>query len=126
VRQVAVRATRDLVERAGLLGLAVAEAGAPSRVGRPGALVVSCGTALERSRAARPLVVDLSSLWAGPLCTQLLQDAGARVVKLESAARPDGARFGAPAFFDLLNAGKASVALELATQHGRDALRHWV
>ena len=33
-------------------------------------------------------------MWAGPLCGQLLARAGATVVKVESAARPDGARAG--------------------------------
>ena len=42
------------------------------------------------------MVVDLTSLWAGPLCGALLADAGARVVKVESAERPDGARAAAP------------------------------
>ena len=58
-------------------------------------------------------VVDLSSLWAGPLCGQLLAAAGADVVKVESTARPDGARQGPAAFFDLLNGVKRSVALDL-------------
>jgi crotonobetainyl-CoA:carnitine CoA-transferase CaiB-like acyl-CoA transferase len=64
------------------------------------------------------LVVDLSSLWAGPLATSLLRDAGARVVKVESVRRPDGARRGPAAFFDLLHHGTESVALDLA--HGPD------
>jgi hypothetical protein len=71
-------------------------------------------------------VLDLSSLWAGPLCAHLLGLAGARVVKLESASRPDGARAGSAAFFDLLNAGKASVALDLSSRAGRDSLRRLI
>jgi crotonobetainyl-CoA:carnitine CoA-transferase CaiB-like acyl-CoA transferase len=67
--------------------------------------------------------VDLSSLWAGPLCAHLLGLAGARVVKVESPARPDGARAGKAEFFALLNAGKASVALDLASRGGGDRLR---
>jgi hypothetical protein len=51
-------------------------------------------------------VVDLSSMWAGPLCGQLLHRAGATVVKVESKARPDGTRGGTPAFFDWMNGGK--------------------
>ena len=70
-----------------------------------------------------PLVVDLSSLWAGPLCTQLLQLMGARVIKVESSARPDGLRRAGDGFFDLLNAGRASLALDLQTQVGRADLR---
>ncbi|WP_322754044.1 CoA transferase [Frankia sp. Cas3] len=68
------------------------------------------------------LVVDLSSLWAGPLCAHLLGLAGARVVKVESVRRPDGARSGPKMFFDLLHAGHDSVALDLHTPDGRAAL----
>ena len=61
------------------------------------------------------VVVDLSSLWAGPLCGALLAECGCRVVKVESTRRPDGARGGSPAFFDRMNARKRSVALDLHT-----------
>jgi crotonobetainyl-CoA:carnitine CoA-transferase CaiB-like acyl-CoA transferase len=69
------------------------------------------------------LVVDLSSLWAGPLCARLLGRAGARVVKVESSTRPDGARRGPVAFFDAVNAGKEHLALPLHTAAGRAELR---
>jgi crotonobetainyl-CoA:carnitine CoA-transferase CaiB-like acyl-CoA transferase len=78
------------------------------------------------SALAGLVVADLSSLWAGPLCGSLLADAGATVIKVESTARPDGARRGPPAFFDLLNAGKRSVALDLADPVGRQALQHLI
>lgn len=74
-------------------------------------------------RNSRPLVIDLSSLWAGPLCGHLLQALGARVIKVESSQRPDGARFGAANFFDLLNANKDCVALNLNVEDGREQLR---
>lgn len=61
---------------------------------------------------AAPLVVDLTSLWAGPLAAGLLGAAGARVVKVEGHGRPDGARRGAPAFFDLLNQGKECLEID--------------
>ena len=35
-------------------------------------------------------VVDLTSMWAGPLCTELLGRAGAEIRKVTSTARPDG------------------------------------
>ena len=116
---------RRWVERGRLLGLAVAATETPADTLSPAAEVDPCGTAWPR-RVDRPLVVDLSSLWAGPLCTQLLGLGGARVVKVESLHRPDGARRGAPAFFDLLNAGKASVALDLRSTTGRDTLLRWI
>jgi hypothetical protein len=69
----------------------------------------------ERSgaTAARPLVVDLSSLWAGPLCASLLGMLGCQVVKVEDPRRPDGARRGPPAFFDLLNAGATVESIDV-------------
>jgi crotonobetainyl-CoA:carnitine CoA-transferase CaiB-like acyl-CoA transferase len=87
--------------------------------------VLRLGTPRERA-GRRQLVVDLSSLWAGPLCAHLLAGAGARVVKVESVARPDGARSGPAAVFDLLHAGKSSVALDFASAAGRAALRRLV
>lgn len=70
----------------------------------------------------QPLVVDLSSLWAGPLCARILGLAGCRVVKVESTGRPDGARRGEPRFFDRMHAGHESVAIDFATPAGRRAL----
>lgn len=82
--------------------------------------VQSAGPAGPRAGIApAPVVLDLTSLWAGPLATSLLAAAGARVVKVESQGRPDGARGGDRRFFDLLNAGKLSVAVDLRTAAGR-------
>lgn len=112
-----------LVARGRELGLAIAPVDAPPRA--PARLFVAQdGLAASREpRRQRPRVVDLSALWAGPLCSQLLQLGGADVVKVESISRPDGARHGPRPFFDLLNAGKRSVALDFATAHGRATLR---
>ncbi|SNS27406.1 CoA-transferase family III [Sphingomonas laterariae] len=74
----------------------------------------------------RPLVVDLSPLWAGPLAASLLGRAGARVIKVESTRRPDGARSGHGGFYDLLNGGKESVALDFASADGRAALQRLI
>jgi crotonobetainyl-CoA:carnitine CoA-transferase CaiB-like acyl-CoA transferase len=63
-------------------------------------------------------VVDLSSLWAGPLCSHLLQLAGARVSKVESRTRPDAAREGTPLHFARLNAGKEQRSMDLRAERG--------
>ena len=120
-----------LDERAALLGLPIA---ALSSVGPPASapfgLPIGAACLHEAAGPARPIegvrVLDLSSLWAGPLCGQLLATAGATVVKVESLARPDGARRGPPAFFDLMNGLKLSVALDLATPDGRCDLRRLI
>lgn len=118
---VAERRAGDLVARARLLGLAVAEAAAPAATPPPWFRIAARGRRVDPSTRP-PLVLDLSTLWAGPLAGRLLALAGARVVKLESATRPDGTRRGPAAFFDLLHAGKESVALDFADARDRRAL----
>ena len=49
--------------------------------------------------------------------------AGAGVIKVESTARPDGARRRTAVFFELLNGSKQSVALDLRSPAGRGLLR---
>ena len=74
------------------------------------------------ARLAAAVVVDLSSMWAGPLCGRLLGLAGAQVIKVESADRPDGARAGDRRFFDWLHAGQRSVVVDFRSPSGRAAL----
>jgi len=65
------------------------------------------------------LVVDLTRVLAGPFCTMLLADLGARVIKVEAPGRGDDARQigpfvdGRSAYFASLNRGKESIALDL-------------
>jgi hypothetical protein len=122
---------RELTARAGLLGLplsVLAERHPP-----PGGAGVApgAGSGIEpkRIRSASPVpsmtglvVADLSALWAGPLAGRLLARAGARVIKIESAFRPDGTRRGHPGFHAAMNAGKESVAIELGRTTGREML----
>lgn len=68
-------------------------------------------------------VVDLSSLWAGPTCARLLGHAGARVVKVESTTRPDGARRGNREFYERLHAGHDERSVPFETAEGRAELR---
>jgi hypothetical protein len=68
-------------------------------------------------------VVDLSSMWAGPLTTKLLAGAGAEVVKVESRSRPDGAR-AVPAFYQWLHPDdQCTEVLDFDRPAGRDRLR---
>lgn len=67
-------------------------------------------------------VVDLSALWAGPLCAGLLARAGAEVLRIESVGRPDPTVTGSPLLDARLNAGKARLSLDLRDPAGRAAL----
>jgi crotonobetainyl-CoA:carnitine CoA-transferase CaiB-like acyl-CoA transferase len=64
-------------------------------------------------------VVDFSTLLPGPLCSLLLAQSGAEVIKVERPGRGDEMRSYAPKFgsdsvnFALLNQGKRSVVLDL-------------
>lgn len=102
----------DLVESGRRLDLAVSQVGAGGRQLDPVALRPMALPPPPRRDRERPLVIDLSSLWAGPLCGHLLAETGARVIKIESVGRPDPVRQAAPALFDRLHAGKPSVALD--------------
>ena len=69
------------------------------------------------------LVVDLSSMWAGPLCGRLLAAAGATVVKVETPARPDGTRSGHRRFFDWMNSEKLSFSARVDSDELAGLLR---
>src|SRR5215510_12204885 len=77
-------------------------------------------------------VIDLTRVVAGPFCTMLLGDMGAEVLKIEEPAHGDDTRAWGPfihgtgAFFFELNRSKKSVALDLKTADGADALRRLI
>jgi hypothetical protein len=104
----------ELEERAALLGVAAAPVQLPPGRIPPAPLAPRDVTGL--------LVVDFSALWAGPLCAHLLGLAGARVVKVETPSRPDGARAGDRDFYRLLHGGHRSVVLDPADPAGREAM----
>ena len=72
------------------------------------------------------LVIDLTRVLAGPYCTMVLTDLGARVVKVETPQGGDDARGYGPfvekksAYFMSLNRGKESIALDLKAPADRD------
>ena len=66
-------------------------------------------------------VVGLAEQYPGPFATMLLADLGADVVLVERPDRGDPTR-AHPGFFDSMARGKRSVALDLKTDAGRDAL----
>ena len=110
----------EFVSRARLLGLAAAV---------PGERVAEHPYRSTRLAEPRPLatdrswaVVDLSSLWAGPLAARVLAESGARVIKVEDPARLDGARQN-PAFYSWVHpAIEVSARIDFTSSDGRQEL----
>ena len=72
-------------------------------------------------------VVDLTRIIAGPLCTMMLADLGADVIKIEPPARGDDSREmkppeagGESSLYLSANRNKKSVALDIRTDAGRE------
>jgi crotonobetainyl-CoA:carnitine CoA-transferase CaiB-like acyl-CoA transferase len=71
------------------------------------------------------LVIDLTRVLAGPYCTLVLAELGARVIKVERPGHGDDAREVGPfiggksAYFMSLNRGKESIALDLGVDGDR-------
>ena len=74
------------------------------------------------------LVLDLTRLLPGPLCTMMLGDYGAEVIKVEDTVAGDPTRFvgpvidGSGAFFRQLNRNKKSLAVDLKNKKGCELL----
>ncbi|MEV8335452.1 CoA transferase [Streptomyces niveus] len=73
-------------------------------------------------------VLDLATLFAGPLAATMLGDFGAEVIKVEHPTRPDPSRGHGPAkdgvglWWKILGRNKRTITLDLATPPGRDLL----
>jgi CoA transferase family III len=111
---VAATVGEDLEAAAAELGLAVAVLPPrPPRVDKPWRMTP---TARNEARPRVPRVVDLSALWAGPLCASLLHRAGAEVLTVDSTARASPRLFGS----------NALVSLDFASADGRVELHRLV
>lgn len=73
-------------------------------------------------------VLDLATLFAGPLAATMLGDFGAEVIKVEHPHRPDPSRGHGPAkdgvglWWKLLGRNKRTITLDLSTPGGRETL----
>ncbi|MGN1056769.1 MAG: CaiB/BaiF CoA transferase family protein [Comamonas sp.] len=74
-------------------------------------------------------VVDLSRVLAGPLCTQMLADQGADVIKVEPPNGDETRHLGPPfdgdgrsAYFAALNRGKRAISLDLSKPQAQEVL----
>lgn len=116
------RSRDTMLKRASLLGLPCSAIG--EVCDGPAVVVSAAGEASARPLAGA-VVVNLASLWAGPLCADVLHRLGARVIKVESLGRPDGGR-AAGRFFEALHSGSESVAFDLRTSGGQRRLAQLV
>ena len=75
------------------------------------------------------IVIDLSRILAGPYCTLMLKELGARVIKVESPGIGDDAREYGPfvngksAYFQSVNRGKESIVLNLKDEDDKNIFR---
>lgn len=97
------------------LSAATVESSTPAPVREP-----MSPTSLDGKGLAGKRIVDLTSMWAGPLCTELLGRAGARVDKVTSGARPDG--LAGTTMYAALNAHKAVIDIDPRFTTGRHDL----
>ncbi len=74
-------------------------------------------------------VIDLSRVLAGPLCTQMLADQGADVIKIEPPAGDETRTLGPPfnaagdaAYYTAVNRGKRAIGLDLSRPEGQATL----
>ncbi|MFF1446850.1 CaiB/BaiF CoA transferase family protein [Streptomyces sp. NPDC058274] len=73
-------------------------------------------------------VLDLATLFAGPLAATMLGDFGAEVIKVEHPVRPDPSRGHGPSkdgvglWWKLLGRNKRTITLDLSAPGGRDTL----
>jgi len=79
------------------------------------------------------VVADFSRVLAGPLCTQMLADEGARVIKVEEPGRGDETRRWGPPFlgetstyFLSINRNKESLAIDLRSDEGKRIARELI
>ncbi|MCX7282523.1 MAG: CoA transferase [Novosphingobium sp.] len=124
--RIAEHDSAHLLAQGRILGLAIADIderrfGVPHSA-QPAVLQTAKGLPRTRAENRAPLVIDLSSLWAGPLAGQLLYQGGARVIKVESRTRPDTLRHGDPQLHAFLNQGKECIAVDLGVAAMRASL----
>ena len=84
--------------------------------------------ALKRGPLEGITVLDFSRVLAGPYCTMVLADLGARVIKIEKLGSGDDTRAFGPfvdgesAYFMCFNRGKESIALDIKSPRDRELL----
>ena len=85
-------------------------------------------------------ILDLAMVFAGPICSRMLDTLGAEVIKVESATRPDvftranvypenepgEEPWNRGSFFHSINAGKYGISLNMGSEEGREIFKRLV
>jgi CoA:oxalate CoA-transferase len=78
-------------------------------------------------------VLDLTNVFSGPYCSLLLKEMGAEVIKVERTGNGDVVRHDAPiteagesGTFVILNRGKKSITLDIASKKGKEIIKKLV
>ena len=77
-------------------------------------------------------ILDLTRVLAGPVCTMMLADMGAEVIKIEVPGKGDDSRAFSPfqngesAYFINLNRNKRGITLNLKSEKGKELFRYMV
>jgi hypothetical protein len=122
-RALAATSVAHVVGRARLLGVPAAPLGQVTLPAAPAWEARPWWPRAGQRAIADLRIVDLSSMWAGPLAAKLLAQAGASVVKVESTSRPDGAR-AVPGFYRALHPDdQPVVTVDLDKPEGKCRLR---
>ena len=75
------------------------------------------------------VVIDIATLFAGPLAATHLGDFGAEVIKVEHPVRPDAARGHGPSkdgvglWYKTIGRNKKSITINLSSPDGAEVLR---
>jgi CoA:oxalate CoA-transferase len=78
------------------------------------------------------VVLDMTRVLAGPYCTMMLADMGARVIKVERPGVGDDSRIFGPfkneqsAYYVSLNREKESIAVDLKSEEGKELIKRFV
>jgi CoA-transferase family III len=115
--------TPDALAMAWELGVPIARVG-ESRHARPSVVTTPHAQVCDTWRLEGARVVDVSSLWAGPLTARLLGVSGAEVIKVEGQGRPDGARQDSEFYRWLHEDDQACVSVDFSSAVSTDGLRH--
>jgi len=94
-----------------------------------------------REKRSLPLdtirIIDITTTWAGPVCTAMLADMGAEVIKIENPSRPDPSRRWIPyaegqsgldrsGYFAVFNRGKKDCILDLKQPQNVETVKNLV